>query len=97
MKFSWVIIAIGGLAACLVAAAADPALARAKQKAARACVEQPREFSLYGLFLNPRPRPNGCAPPVYAYGNYVGQDPDPFIRQQLLRDPITGFSADVSN
>jgi hypothetical protein len=42
---------------------------------------------------NTGPQPNGCAPPVYAYGKYVGQDPDPNIRLQLLRDPATGYSA----
>lgn len=26
-------------------------------------------------------------PPVYEDGQYQGTDPDPFIRQQLLRDP----------
>ena len=29
------------------------------------------------------------APPVFAYGEYQGADPDPFIRQQLMRDPPT--------
>jgi hypothetical protein len=42
----------------------------------------------------PPPGPNGCAPAVYQYGRYVGQDPDPFIRLQLMRDPKTGAAAD---
>ncbi len=97
MKFSWVKIVVGGFAACLALAAADPALARAGHMAARACVDGPREFSVYGFFLNSRPQPNGCAPPVYAYGKYVGQDPDPAIRHQLLRDPATGYSEGFGN
>ena len=28
-------------------------------------------------------------PPVFAYGEYQGTDPDPFIRFQLRRDPNT--------
>jgi len=28
-------------------------------------------------------------PPVFAYGDYQGNDPDPFIRQSLVRDPPT--------
>jgi len=47
-------------------------------------------------FGNPAPRPNGCAPPAYAYGRYVGQDPDPFIRQQLRRDPATGYASEFA-
>lgn len=73
--------------------AADPALARTKHKAPVHCIERPQTFSWSGILLNPRPQPNGCAPPVYAPGNnYVGQDPDPNIRFQLLRDPQTGYS-----
>jgi len=91
---------------CLVAAfavlgvvAADPALARAKHKAKASCADQPVPSVMDGLgryLLIPTdraPKPNGCAPPVYAYGKYVGQDPDPNIRFQLLRDPATGYSA----
>ena len=45
-----------------------------------------------GVALGPAPQPNGCAPPVYSGGQYVGQDPDPYIRSQLLRDPATGYT-----
>jgi hypothetical protein len=31
----------------------------------------------------------GISQPVYAFGQYQGADPDPFIRLQLLRDPPT--------
>ena len=50
--------------------------------------------SRIGWLFNPAPQPNGCAPPVYAYGRYIGQDPDPFIRLQLKRDPATGYSGE---
>jgi len=93
MKFDWLVIAVAALAV----AAADPALARAKhprqQQSYRAhCVDRPVQFSWLGLLTNTKPQPNGCAPPVYAYGQYIGQDPDPNIRFQLRRDPATGYS-----
>jgi hypothetical protein len=94
MTFKWIAIAAVGLTAGLALVASDPALARAKHsrhKVARACVEQPQVFTFGGLFFNRAPQPNGCAPAVYARGRYVGQDPDPFIRSQLLRDPDTGY------
>jgi hypothetical protein len=91
MKVSWIAVAAVSLAAGLSLAAADPAFARVKHKVARHCGQTAGEPSLYGFFFNPAPRPNGCAPPVYAYGRYVGQDPDPYIRQQLNRDPQTGY------
>lgn len=76
--------------------AAGPAVARAKHVKHVApvhCIEQLQKFSWSGILLNPRPQPNGCAPPVYSFGNnYVGQDPDPNIRFQLLCDPQTGYS-----
>jgi hypothetical protein len=96
MKFKWIVVAAAALIAALGVIAADPALARVKHKAYRHCAPQPREYSWGGELFNPAPQPNGCAPPVYAYGRYVGQDPDPFIRQQLLRDPATGYSSEFS-
>ena len=89
-------IAIVGaaLVAVLAVAAAPAAHARARhhQKAAHHCVDRPRhDTGPFGFFFNPAPEPNGCAPPVYVYGRYQGQDPDPYIRQQLLRDPQTGY------
>jgi hypothetical protein len=89
MTNKWIAIAAIGVAAGLVAA--GPADARTKRKAPRACVEQPQVFTFGGIFSNRAPQPNGCAPAVYARGKYVGQDPDPFIRSQLLRDPDTGY------
>ena len=90
MKFRWLVLSIVALGV----AAAEPALARVKHKAQARCVDKPYEF-LWSFLVpgHPAPQPNGCAPPVYAYGKYVGQDPDPYIRLQLLRDPATGYSA----
>jgi len=82
------------LAAGLSFVAADPALARAKHKAQRQCIDRPQEFSWERLLLSPAPQPNGCAPAVYARGRFVGQDPDPNIRFQLHRDPDTGYYSD---
>ncbi|HZP71225.1 MAG TPA: hypothetical protein VFB29_14890 [Pseudolabrys sp.] len=90
MKMSRAVIAI--MALCVIAA--DPAFARAKKARAGHCVDRPYEFSWNFLLPGQRePRPNGCAPPVYNYGKYIGQDPDPYIRLQLMRDPATGYSA----
>jgi hypothetical protein len=71
---------------------APPALAR--KKARPHCVDRPYQFSWNFLLPGqPAPQPNGCAPPVYNYGEFIGQDPDPYIRLQLMRDPATGYSA----
>jgi hypothetical protein len=91
MNFKWIAIVAAALVAGSAVIAAQPAQARAKQKAVR-CVDRPQTFSWSGIFLNPPPQPNGCSPAVYQFGRYVGQDPDPFIRQQLLRDPRTGYT-----
>jgi hypothetical protein len=72
--------------------AASPALARVK-KARAQCVDRPQQFSWNFLLPGqPAPRPNGCSPPVYNYGRFIGQDPDPNIRLQLMRDSATGYS-----
>jgi hypothetical protein len=100
MKWRWLVV----LAAALGVLAAGPALAKHKRHyhhhrthwVSRACADRPLEFSWTGWLFNPGPQPNGCAPPVYEYGEYVGQDPDPFIRQQLRRDPATGYSSNLA-
>ena len=90
MKLLWSAIFV----AALVFGAVDPSLARTRSKAQPRCVDRPYNSSWSFLLPgHPEPQPNGCAPPVYAYGKYVGQDPDPNIRFQLLRDPATGYSA----
>ena len=80
--------------AALAVAAPGPAAARSKHPPQRnACADRPYQFSWLGFLTNPAPAPNGCAPPVYAFGKYIGQDPDPNIRHQLRRDPATGYGA----
>jgi len=90
MKFGWIVL----VAAALALAAADSAEA-AKKKPRSRCVDQPHPAS-WGFLLpgggNYVPRANGCSPAVYGFGRYLGQDPDPFIRQQLLRDPSTSYT-----
>ena len=91
MKFRSILAAGAALAAGLAVVATDPALARAKHKAPRHCVDRPQTFTWGGIFTNSAPQPNGCAPAVYERGRFVGQDPDPNIRFQLHRDPDTGY------
>jgi len=93
MRVFWLVVAI----AAVGLASADPALARAKHKAKLRCVDRPYEFS-WSFILpgNRAPQPNGCSPPVYQYGRYIGQDPDPNIRFQLKRDPATGYSGEFN-
>lgn len=92
MKFGRITIAVVACVAGLGMAAVDAAQARTKHRAKARCVDRPMEFSWGGIFTNPAPQPNGCSPAVYEYGKYVGQDPDPFIRHELRRDPRTGYS-----
>ena len=81
-------------AALAVASVLGPGPAPARERYYRVppqCIDRPAHLSLGSIFFNTRPVPNGCAPPVFAYGKYVGQDPDPFIRQYLRQDPQTGY------
>jgi hypothetical protein len=90
MNIGRIIIAVAALGAIV---AADPALARAKHKAKPHCVDGPRAFSWSFLLPgSPTPQPNGCSPPVYQFGRFIGQDPDANIRHQLQRDPGTGYA-----
>ena len=99
MKLRWLVVACAGVSMV----AAGPALAKYKKRhhktyrISRYCIDRPIEFSLAGILFNPRPQPNGCAPPVFAGGYYVGQDPDAFIRQQLHRDPETGYAYELAH
>jgi hypothetical protein len=89
MKFGCVVVVFAALAVALAA----PADARAKHRtyAAPQCVDRPLRFSWDFLFgLGHPPAPTGCAEPVYEYGKYIGQDPDPNVRYQLRRDPGEG-------
>jgi hypothetical protein len=90
MKLRWLVVALAGLAVV----AADPAAARSRNKVGERCDARPMPFTWSGVWFNTTPQPNGCTPPVYAFGEYIGQDPDPRIRQQLRQDPSTGYSYD---
>jgi hypothetical protein len=103
MKLGWIAVAL----AALIVVAADPAAARSKHQdkhyakhytkhhnylAKRQCDDRPHQFSWSFLWSTwPAPQWNGCSPPVYANGRFVGQDPDINIRHQLRRDPSTGY------
>jgi len=90
MKIGWLVLASAAVALVV----SNPALARKHVRHAAVppqCQDQPYSFSLWGVLTNPPPRPNGCAPAVFTDGYYIGQDPDPNIRSQLMRDPATGY------
>jgi hypothetical protein len=66
-----------------------PAFAqKPRQVVTPTCVETyPRRSVLETIFsTGPAPQANGCAPAVYSGGRFIGQDPDPNIRLQMLRD-----------
>ncbi len=88
MKPGWIVIMLATLVVT-----AGPVLARGKQRQLPRCVDRTYHFSFpdFILGLNPEPRPNGCAPPVFSEGYFIGQDPDPFIRHGLRTDPETGY------
>lgn len=94
MKVRWLVIAIAAVS--VIAADAAVAKPRKAKLAKPVCIDRPSTFSLEGLLFNPRPQPNNCAPPVYTYGNYVGQDPDLNIRAYMRRDPSSGYSGDTA-
>jgi hypothetical protein len=83
----WIAIMLAALAI-----AAGPAFARGKHRALPRCVDRPADLSLGRILFAPPPQPNGCAPPVYIGGTFVGQDPDPNVRLQLRRDPDSGYA-----
>ena len=99
MKFGFVAVALAGLALTLAITAADPAVARQKHHHAMRhvaqrpqCVDTRKEFSWSFLWsTGPAPQWNGCSPPVYVNGQFIGQDPDPNVRAQLRRDPDEGY------
>jgi len=93
MKLRWSVVAL----ACVAVVAADPALARDRNKARPHCDARPMQFSWSGIWFNSRPQPNGCAPAVHQYGYYIGQDPDPRIRQHMRQDPATGYAYELMN
>ena len=84
MKFGWFLIA----AIALVAIGAGEADAKKRRKV----VAQP-QCTLLDFFNPACPvmRPNGASPPVIVRGEYIGQDPDPFIRLMLRREGEQGY------
>ena len=52
------------------------------------CAPNYPQRSVMGMLFStgPTPQANGCAPAVYSGGRFIGQDPDPNIRLQMLRD-----------
>jgi hypothetical protein len=78
------------LAAGFVLIACGPALAKMRHAVAPRCDVRPLKFSWSGFLFNPPPKWNGCSPPVYTDGRFVGQDPDTNIRTGLARDPASG-------
>lgn len=95
MNVRWLVIGFSGLVSGLAVAAlvaAEPADARPRKKASVVCADRPAPFSWRGVIFNGKPRPNGCAPAVFEYGEYIGQDPDPNVRAALRRDPNTGYT-----
>ena len=90
MKLRWlgvVLVALAGIGIMT----ADPALARVRHKAKTQCADRTVHFSWWRVWDAPAPRPNGCAPPVFVGGEFIGQDPDARIRSELRRDPDTGY------
>lgn len=91
MQWRWLAVPL----AVLAVVAIGPAEAGSRSKAATRCNPSALQFSWSGFWFNPRPQPNGCAPAVHQYGYYIGQDPDPRIRQQLRQDPTTGYAYEL--
>ncbi len=94
MKFSWIVVAVAALVAAIGRHRGRSRCWRAPStRPRRHCVDRPYQFSWSFLLPgSPTPQPNGCAPPVYHYGEFIGQDPDRNIRLQLKRDPATGYA-----
>lgn len=96
LGFGWLGLAGLGVAAVALVAA-DPALAKPRNKAnkahlASACAPRPADLSFRHFWFAGEPVPNGCSPAVFEHGRFIGQDPDPNIRFQLMRQPETGYT-----
>jgi hypothetical protein len=79
------------IAALALAMVASPALAKKpRQQVSVGCVDNwPRRSLSEILFsFGQEPRANGCAPAVHDHGQFIGQDPDPNVRLQLLRNSV---------
>lgn len=71
------------LALTVVVLATSPALAKKRQKQ----LTQPEQQIAYQAYASADHNGYANSYAVYAFGQYQGADPDPFIRLQLLRDP----------
>jgi hypothetical protein len=91
MTVKWIVV----LFATLAIAGADSSAAHTKHAKKPRCVAQPvAAYPSLGTLLfgyRPAPQPNGCSPPTYENGRFLGQDPDPNIRFQLQRDPDESY------
>jgi hypothetical protein len=96
MRLAWIICA--GAAAALVAAGPASAKAKHREPSAVRCLGNPPAPTLGQWLFGARPRPewNGCSPPVYVNGEFIGQDPDPHVRAELRRDPSQGYTVNIS-
>ena len=98
MKLRWIAIALAGVF-LFGAGSADAAAPKHKKHwkyYTRQYCREPavRPPSLVDTLFGSRPKPewNGCAPPVYKNGEFLGQDPDWHVRATLNRDPSQGYT-----
>jgi hypothetical protein len=79
------------IALALVCVAASPALAKKdqKQQQQQQMTDNPSDASGYEAYASvpAHKSPTAKSQAVYLNGEYLGADPDPFIRMQLVRDP----------
>ena len=67
-------------------------MASAMPRSATACpIPPPPSLGDWFFSVRPKPQWNGCSPPVYVGGEFIGQDPDVNVRHTLRRDPEEGF------
>lgn len=71
------------LALTVVLLATSPALAKKHQKP----MSTDPNNAAYLAYAQAPEHSHNYPNAVYAFGQYQGADPDPFIRQQLMRDP----------
>ncbi len=97
MKFRWMAVALAGT--LLVGASASEATSAKHKKhwkyyTREYCREPAVTPSIVDWLFGVRPKPewNGCSPPVYSSGDYVGEDPDRHVRATLTRDPSQGYT-----
>ena len=107
MKCKWLLMSIAGDLGDRRRHRRSGFRTRQTQESSRAAFPTSRDEFSWSFLLpgHPAPEPNGCAPPVYSYGKYIGQDPDLNIRFQmharsydgLLRVPIAPVLVHATN